>query len=404
MASKKFRKGIICGVGLCACFCFSSLAFGASIQGLGFGTFPGDDPYPGAVRVSGDGSTVIGTVYWFDNPSVIPSQGFRWTQTDGFQWMGYLPSYGVPSSGLPFGELRTVNYDGSVIIGSDREGYYRWTATGGKEMLYIEPTGVSAWVLAFSGDGSTAIGISNIVEHGRTSEPFRWTQADGIQRLMDTSWGMDSEPLVVNYDGSVIAGIYPHTVDWGVDGASPQVTWGIFRWTSENGTERFGPLPDGVTPNLAAISADGSTIIGRIYGQDYYSDAFCWTPDDGIQLLGDKPDWALSSSASWVSADGSTIFGYWDDGESFVRSFIWDQEHGARDLLDVLKQDYHLDWTGWEQLRVLDISADGNTFVGLGINPAGQQEFWMATISEPSTISLLALASLGLLRRKGRAR
>ncbi|MCH9023676.1 MAG: PEP-CTERM sorting domain-containing protein, partial [Planctomycetes bacterium] len=46
------------------------------------------------------------------------------------------------------------------------------------------------------------------------------------------------------------------------------------------------------------------------------------------------------------------------------------------------------------------ISADGLTIVGWGRNPSGNSEAWIATIPEPATLSLLALGSLALLRRR----
>jgi len=54
---------------------------------------------------------------------------------------------------------------------------------------------------------------------------------------------------------------------------------------------------------------------------------------------------------------------------------------------------------GWTLTEVADISADGRTVVGMGINPAGQEEAWMATVPEPSTLVLLAVGGLAALRR-----
>ena len=58
---------------------------------------------------------------------------------------------------------------------------------------------------------------------------------------------------------------------------------------------------------------------------------------------------------------------------------IWDAEHGMRELLLVLEGDYGLDFSGWS-LFLTDMSADGRTFVGVGTNPSGDREAWIASM------------------------
>jgi hypothetical protein len=55
--------------------------------------------------------------------------------------------------------------------------------------------------------------------------------------------------------------------------------------------------------------------------------------------------------------------------------------HGVRYLFDVLKNDYGLGTAleGWSNLaNISGISGDGRTIVGLGINPNGNAEAWVA--------------------------
>jgi len=60
-----------------------------------------------------------------------------------------------------------------------------------------------------------------------------------------------------------------------------------------------------------------------------------------------------------------------------------------------------IDLAGWTLVSAKDISADGNTVVGFGLNPSGDTEAWIAVIPEPSSALLLAsgLAALAVKRR-----
>ena len=90
-----------------------------------------------------------------------------------------------------------------------------------------------------------------------------------------------------------------------------------------------------------------------------------------------------------MSADGSVVV-----GSSGFKAFIWDAANGMRSLEQVLL-DQGIDLTGWDLNAALAVSADGQTVVGRGIGPAGE-EGWIATIPEPSTALLLGLGLLGL--------
>jgi len=54
-----------------------------------------------------------------------------------------------------------------------------------------------------------------------------------------------------------------------------------------------------------------------------------------------------------------------------------------RSLKEVLEKDHGLDLTGWRLYKATGISADGLTIVGIGHNPAGYVDSWIAVISKP---------------------
>ena len=113
-----------------------------------------------------------------------------------------------------------------------------------------------------------------------------------------------------------------------------------------------------------------------------------------------------------ISGDGSTVVGIVDPsgtGEPGEVAFIWDNVFGMRSLQDLLVNDLGLDLTGWTLRRAKGVSLDGQYIVGVGYNPDGNIEGWLANIGgdpvpEPTTILLLSSGIIGLagFRRKFR--
>jgi probable HAF family extracellular repeat protein len=174
-----------------------------------------------------------------------------------------------------------------------------------------------------------------------------------------------------------------------------------FVWTQLDGMQPLGDLVGG--PHFSAavdLSADGAVIVG--FGMtDQGEEAFRWTQGIGLVGLGDLPGGTLRSSARAVSADGSVVVG---TSNSVVgdEAFVWTAGGGMRSLWEVLVNDLHLDLTGWTLGEALDISADGTTIVGRGVNPSGHTEAWIAVIPEPATAtSIMVIGLIGAVRRRG---
>ena len=179
--------------------------------------------------------------------------------------------------------------------------------------------------------------------------------------------GFSSLALGVSADGSVVVG-----QSVGASGFE------AFRWTSGDGMVGLGDLPGGSARSYASgASADGSVVVGHSTGASGV-EAFRWTSGGGMVGLGDLPGGGFRSLATGVSADGSVVVGR---GVSATagEAFIWDPNHGMQSLQTVLEGQLGLDLTGWT-LDARSVSADGTTIVGIGINPLGFFEGFIAII------------------------
>jgi uncharacterized membrane protein len=159
-------------------------------------------------------------------------------------------------------------------------------------------------------------------------------------------------------------------------------------------------MPGGISATALAISNDGSVIAGQGGTSLYGSVAFRWARSTGMTSLGILPGIVSepNSQAQSVSRDGSVIVGYSYD-ESGQTAMVWDAVHGMRSVKTIL-QDSGLDLTGWTLWEANGISDDGSVIVGIGINPGGSVEGWIAVIPEPTYFNLFALGALAWLSTK----
>src|SRR5262249_26201691 len=128
----------------------------------------------------------------------------------------------------------------------------------------------------------------------------------------------------------------------------------------------------------AAISADGSVIVGSGDSSSYAQEIFRWTQATGMVGLGVLSGGNVSFATA-VNADGSVIVGYGDDGVSFYPvAFRWTGGDGMQSIRALLVS-AGVDMTGWELVAATGVSASGNTIVGIGFVGCGcGEEAWVA--------------------------
>ncbi len=358
---------------------------------VGLGDLPGGSDRSFGHAISSDGSVIVGESNSVFTDPTFGSEAFRWTPAGGMVGLGDLPG-GTFGSDAVF-----ISADGSVVVGIGRNSQavpggarevFRWTQATGMVGLGSLPGGfpsTSSTANAMSADGSVIVGRASSSSATSGQQAFRWTLAGGMVGLGDLpGGGFQSEAMVVSADGSVVAGQSRSEAV----GAALE----IFRWTEVSGMVGLGTIPGGSGHSTAlAISMDGSVIVGTSTLDENVGahEAFRWTAETGMVGLGDFPGGDVRSTATAVSADGSIIIGI-GCTETFDFTcvepipFIWDEQNGMRSLTDVLTNEFGLDLTGWTNLFVSDMTPDGRTLVGAGINPSGDGEAWIAILGEPA--------------------
>ena len=352
---------------------------GASFQGLG--QLVDGRISRNATGISADGSVVSGTSSGLE--------AFRWTQASGSVGLGSIDE-------LSISQAIGISADGEVVVG---QGYsagvpnaFRWTADSGMVALGDLPGGNpnnGSVAQAVSADGSVVVGQGT---SAAGFEAFRWTESGGMVGLGDLPGGaFNSNAQSVSANGLVIVGQSQSAVN----ALEP------FRWTEETGMVGLGDLGGESIGDAFGTSADGSVIVG-FSGSEFGREAFRWTEAEGMVGLGDLPGSSFSSTAIATSADGSVVVGGGAPASGLEEAFLWTIDDGMRLLSELLTVDLGLDLTDWYLQRATGISADGMTIIGIGTNPEGVAEAWIATLPEPATGSLAALGGLVLLRRRRR--
>jgi probable HAF family extracellular repeat protein len=311
------------------------------------GDLPGGPFASLAKSLSADGATVVGTSASTFGP--ILGEAFVWTRTNGMVGLGTLPGY-------PNSRANAVSGDGTVVVGWSQQQNlfeaFRWTQVTG--MVSLGSANTLAW--GVSSDGAVVVG--QFLDGGA----FRWTQATGFVGIGE---GIASS---VSADGTVVVG--------GTAALSFPVA---FRWTQATGQVSLGFLPLGQFSAAADVSADGAVVVGASSNATGKTEAFRWVQATGMIGLGDLPGGEFFSGARAVSADGAVIVG--DSVSAMgIEAFLWDEANGMRSLRDVLIAQGD-DLKGWQLIEAADVSADGRTIVGFGINPAGVSEAWLARLA-----------------------
>ncbi len=149
------------------------------------------------------------------------------------------------------------------------------------------------------------------------------------------------------------------------------------------------------------MSDNGDYIVGYLPEVSAAIEPACyWDRQGDIHLLGSVSSDDYISVAYDVSDNGIIVGTEIDYDVIPQYAIIWDEEHGVRDLKDVLVNDYGYDFDDWLLSDAVYINPEGTYLVGNGFDPDGNNIVWEATIPEPATLLLFGIGAVLLRVRR----
>ena len=350
---------------------------------MGLGDLPGGTFESRAYGISADGAFVVGS-----SQSVTGAQAFRWSLASGISGLGFLP-------GGSTSEAFDISDNGSVIVGRSASTpgmqAFRWTLAAGMFGLGDLTGGpYESRAAGVSGNGQVIVGTGR---DGTSLRAYRWTSLGGMEALpmppqgesvLPSSWGH-----ATNSDGTFTVGANSHFDN----------LYAAVGWTTQGAQTSVQVISPQLLTAAVDVSADGSVVAGtRLLAPGPRTTR--WTAQTGTVQIGNQPGFPEANFANGISADGSTIVGGTGQPQEPAGAYIWKSSYGMRMLSDVLVTDYGIDLAGWTLSEARAVSGDGSTIVGIGTNPSGNTEAWIAHIPEPTTLSLLMLAGVIVTSRR----
>lgn len=349
-----------------------------SLQGIG--DLSGGPAASAALAVSADATTVVG---WSETASA--TEAVVWTPGGG------LVGLGTPSASVPFSQATAVSDDGGVVTGtvatSSGGRAFRWSGSGYTTLgtfgcFLCDPSATGEGI---SGNGLVVVGSG--FELGFLGSPHvnaaRWAGGGtSISDLGDLTGGGEAS---IAYDATTTGSLI---VGEGDSSAGPSA----FRWTSGSGMQSLPGLAGALhAAGALAVAADGSVIVGYANASATGTnrpEPVRWVGPGftTAENLGALPGQASARGRAYdVTADGGIVVGTTRDAAGQDTAFVWEAATGMRSLADLLRDEYGVDPAGWalrEARGVSDVNAAGEfTVVGLGTNPAGEEEGFVAVLS-----------------------
>ncbi len=299
-------------------------------------------------RVYGVNANGTAAAGYADNSS-SQDIALRWTNLTNSQSMGLLPG------GTFNSYAQAIDASGTILAGYGDSGSsraFRWTNSGGYQLIPVAAgTSPSNFNLAYgiSQNGNIVVGTSG---SGSGARAFIWNASSpGSSLALPVLPSQSSSgAAAVSGDGTTVVGSSGSRA---------------FKWTSPGGMVDLGSLPGQVWALGEAVNTDGSVITGR-YNNGLGEFGYRWTPATGMVALPQTPNGCTALRPRAVNGDGTVIIGQVVDNVAGFTAFVWTPALGTR-LLSEHLQLRAVNLTGLQITDATGISADGSAMCGHGI-------------------------------------
>jgi probable HAF family extracellular repeat protein len=326
------------------------------------------------MAMTNDGQSFVGQDYF-------GGVSFIWTADDGFFPLGASEVWDIADNGTIIGNKYMPHPDFPEDV--SQAAYYQdgvWTALDGWP---VTPFDANWYTHAYSiarETGDKIVGMA-WVDAGHVNA-YEWTFDNGwntLERAEDDS--SSYKAMYQSGDGSLVVGWDEQT-----NGCRTAQAW----FDGVGAPVGLGTLcPDETWPHGEPMnpSDNGMYVTGGSITGFEGTEAFLWTEQDGMQLVGMLPGF-YDAYGTAVSNDGQVVgwssdaWGPW--GTKYA--FHWDVDNGIQTLADYLTsmgaaipEGYHID-------RAIDMSNDGRYILGSAIDADWNNVWFIATIEEGDPI------------------
>lgn len=231
---------------------------------------------------------------------------------------------------------------------------------------------------------TTVVGYHETVGGFLNRQAFRWTESGGMQLLGSLPGDFYSEAAAVNADGTRIVGV------------SGSGNGNAFLWTSELGMTVLPRVPNGNSGRAMGLNSAGDLVVGYSGIPGSNSVGVLWR--NGVpESLGFAPGYARSIATA-TSDDGSVIVGQVFNSGLSSTAGLWTPATGWVRLQDYMQSIGVAIPAGMNLAIATSVSADGRTIVGTA--SAGHGEGFVITIPSPSVLACFAAGLVCLRRRR----
>ena len=212
-----------------------------------------------------------------------------------------------------------------------------------------------AFAYSQTADGSVIVGNVYVSGKGRTAI---WRGENPVEELGTLGGTIENhQARAISRDGQRIAGT----------SSSPSGSE-AFLWTPKNGIIGLGSLSYVFQSEGRGLSSDGRVVIGYSFRRGY--EPFRWTAESGMEGLGDLPGGSILGDALGVNEDGSVVVGYASSSKG-QEAYRWSAETGMVGLGGLPGGSFRSTATA--------VSADGQTVVGWSSTDSTQAFVWTAS-------------------------